>query len=419
MQPQHGSRIPIFPVLQDGNFRNIWYVGVLVEVSRRLELLVLSWFVLLETGSPFQLGLVVVFLNSPRPLLSPFTGLIADRFSRHRILLVSQILNALVATGILLLFATDLMQPWHVFVVATLQGVSWSLDFPSRRTAIFDIVGARWLVNAMALENLAHTLGRLAGPLLGGILISLAGSTGAYGFVVVVHLMGLALLLRVIIPATGRSSKVEPVLTSLMMGLRHVLHSPMLLAMLHITIAMNALIFSFHQFIPDIGRDHLEVGVFLVGLLFAADGIGQLVSVAGVALIRNPRYYGLVFVLGSLTCVLLAGLFVWSPWYALTFTILTVSGVGLNGFAIMQSSIAMLWSPQEVRGRTLGLLTVCIGTASILGTLEMGAVAEVLGTQWSISLNALAAFLVILPVLAMVPVVWQPSREPPLGAAQG
>ena len=354
MQPQHGARIPIFPVLQDGNYRNVWYVGIMIEVSRRLELLVLSWFVLLETRSPFQLGLVVVFLNIPRPVLSPFTGLIADRFSRHRILLASQSLNVLIAASILLLFAADLMKPWHVFVAATLQGVSWSLDFPARRTAIFDIVGARWVVNAMALENVAHTLGRLAGPLLGGILITLAGSTGAYGFVVVMHLMGLALLLRVIIPAIGSSSKVEPVLTSLMIGLRHVLHSPMLLAMLHITIAMNALIFSFHQFIPDIGKNHLGVGVALVGLLVAADGIGQLVSVAGMALIRNARYYGLVFVLGSLTCVLLAGLFVWSPWYALTFALLTIGGVGLNGFAIMQSSIAMLWSPQEVRGRTAG-----------------------------------------------------------------
>ena len=74
-----GGSIPVFSVLQDRDFRAIWYVGSLREISRRMELLVLSWLILQATQSPFQLGLVLVFNNLPRPALSLFTGFIADR----------------------------------------------------------------------------------------------------------------------------------------------------------------------------------------------------------------------------------------------------------------------------------------------------------------------------------------------------
>ena len=81
---------PVFSVMKDRDFRAIWYVGSLRELSRRMELLVLSWLILQATQSPFQLGLVLVFNNLPRPALSLFTGFIADRFDRWRILMASQ-----------------------------------------------------------------------------------------------------------------------------------------------------------------------------------------------------------------------------------------------------------------------------------------------------------------------------------------
>ena len=66
-------------VLRDHDFRAIWYVGSLFEFARRTEMLALSWLILQLTDSYFQLALVLVFNNLPRPVLSLFTGLIADR----------------------------------------------------------------------------------------------------------------------------------------------------------------------------------------------------------------------------------------------------------------------------------------------------------------------------------------------------
>jgi MFS family permease len=401
---------PVLAVLRDSSFRPIWYVGGLAEVSRRLEMLVLSWLVLQTTDSPFQLGLILVFNNLPRPLFSLFAGLIADRFSRRRILFAAQTTNTALAAMILGFLWLEQLATWHIFLAVFLQGITKSLEDPSRRTAILDIVGEGRLVNALSLDTISNTMGKMIGPLLGGVLIDTTGFTGAYLFTIVIHLMALGVLTRVRIPQSRQpSAQVEAVWRSLGSSLRHAVHSPMLLAMLYITIVMNGLAFPVQQFIPAVGRDHLGVGATLVGLLVAAEGIGQLAGAGLMALSRDLRRHGRVFTLGSLAVLIIVILFVWSPWYALAFGLLVVGGIGQAGFGTMQSAITMLEAPREMRGRMMGLLSVCIGVGTPLGTLEIGAVATSFSTQWALSVNAFAGILLLIPAVLFTPLVWRPS----------
>ena len=274
MHLRRPSNIPALTVLQDRDFRAIWYVGGLHEISRRMELLVLSWLILQTTDSPFQLGLVLVFNNLPRPLISLFAGLVADRFSRLRILVVAQTTNTLVAAAILLLILNDTIVSWHVFSAVFMQGVTKSLEDPSRRTAIMDISGDRRIVNALSLDQISNTVGKMSGPLLGGVLLDASGFTGAYWLVLAAHVVTLGMLARVKIPQYQRvAGQVEPVWRSLSISLKHAFKNPVLLAMLYVTIVMNALAFPVQQFIPAICRDHMQVGATLVVLLAAAEGV--------------------------------------------------------------------------------------------------------------------------------------------------
>ena len=159
-----------------------------------MELLVLSWLVLQTTDSAFQLGLVVVFNNVPRPLFSLFTGWIADRFSRHLMLIVAQSTNVLTAGGLTALLFLDVILPWHVFLAAFILGVSRSLEDPARRTALLDAVGEGRLVNAMSLEVISSTAGKVVGPLIGGIIIDTLGFSGSYSILLSIHAVNLVLL---------------------------------------------------------------------------------------------------------------------------------------------------------------------------------------------------------------------------------
>lgn len=420
---------PVFAVLQDRDFRVIWYVGSLREISRRMELLVLSWLILQATQSPFQLGLVLVFNNLPRPFLSLFTGLIADRFNRWRILAAGQLINTGIAVTLLVLLATDAIAAWHVYAAVFMQGATKALEDPSRRTAILDIVGERRLVNALSLDTISNTSGKMLGPLLGGIMIDAsgglllpwlgadaverAGFVGAAGLIVAVHLADLALLTRLRIPpkpprAAGR---VEPLWRSLGDGVRYALGTPLLWGMLYVTIVMNALAFPMQQFIPDIGANNLGVGATLVGLLVAAEGIGQLTGAATMALTRNLERHGLVFIIGSSVVLLMAIGFVWAPWYLLAFGLLVLGGIGQAGFGTMQSTITMLAAPPEMRGRMVGLMSVCIGIGTPLGGLEIGIMASLFSTAWAISVNAAAGLLLLLPALLLTPLATGRTRR--------
>jgi len=110
------SSIPVLAVFQSRDFRFLWTSRSIHEVSRRMELLVLGYLILRLTDSAFQVGLIAVFLNAPRPVLGLFAGLLADRLDRRRILIGAHTIYFGIAIAILLLLVTGAIQPWHVFI---------------------------------------------------------------------------------------------------------------------------------------------------------------------------------------------------------------------------------------------------------------------------------------------------------------
>jgi MFS family permease len=413
MRQFSGVRSTLLSVLQNADFRIIWYVGSVGEFGRRMELLVLSWMILQLTDSYFQLGLVLAFNNLPRPMVSMLTGYIADRFPRKRILLIGQSFNVLTVVTLLSVMAYDfdLIRPWHVFGAVFIQGLTKAIEDPSRRTAIFDIVGQQRLVNALSLDVISNNLGKMTGPVVGGIFLDTLGFTGAYCFILAVHVSNLGLMTRLRIPDYRGQTAIEPIVKSLKVAVGYALGSPVLLGLFYITIVMNALAFPFQQFIPAIGRDHLEVGVALVGLLVAADGFGQLAGAGIMAIRKDLNYHGRVFVIGSVGVLLIGMIFVWPTWYVVTFSLLVLAGVAQSGFATMQSAVTMLATPHNMRGRMMGLLSVCIGAGTPLGAFEMGLLASAFSIQWAIALNAFVGLALMLPAIMFTPLAWKPLLQ--------
>jgi MFS family permease len=411
VQPQ--KRGPLFAILHDADFRTLWYVGSLSEIARWMEQLILSLLIWHVTRSPLQLAMVLGFNNLPRPLCSPFAGLLADRLSRRLLLLGAQILNTFTALALLFLLRLDILQPWQVFVAVVLSGVTRSLEDPARRTAIADLVGTERLVNALSLDVMNNTIGKMLGSLVGGVLVETAGFPGAYGCVLAVHVGNLGLMTRLRIPRTQGFTPGEPVWHSLALAVRYVLHSPMLIGLLYVTLVMNALAFPMRQFIPAVGSEYLGVGAGLVGLLVAAEGLGQLAGAGVVACTQALKYHGRLFVGGSVLVLLMTIGFVWAPWYVLAFVLLAFGGGGQAGFSTMQSTITMLAAPRAMRGRMMGLLSVCIGAATPLGTLEIGLIAATFTIPQAITINALVGLLLLWPAVAWTPLVWQPLTPQP------
>lgn len=403
------SSIPALAVLQLRDFRILWTARSLHEVSRRMELLVLGYLILRLTDSAFQVGLIAVFLNAPRPALALFAGVIADRLDRRRVMIAVHAVFFGTALALLLLLVSGAIQPWHVFVTVLIQGAAKVFDDPSRRTAIFDLAGQDRIASAMSLETITNNGGKILGPLAGGILIAASGFVGSYAVLVALDLATLLLMVRLKLPGRGPASRPQPsVWNSLREGIGYSLDNRMVLGVLCISLIVNGLVFPIQYFIPVIANDLLKVGPTLGGLLGAAEGIGTLLGALVIAVRKDVRYHGRLFVAGALIVALAVTLVGWSPWFALSFSLLVLGGIAQAGFSTMQSTILLLASLPEMRGRTMGASGMVNGLGHLVGGSEIGAVASALGIGLAIGVNAGVGLFLILPVVVLTPLVWRP-----------
>ena len=243
MRPISGIRGTAIGLLRERDFRVIWSIGILAEFGRRNEILVWSLLLLQVVEAPVShLMLLWVFNNLPRPFVSPMAGYIADRFSRQRVMLLVQAANVVTVAGLLALmvYSLEILQSWHIFAVAFIQGTTKAIEDPSRRTGIFDIVGRERIVNAMSLDVIAQNVGKMIGPVVGGIIIEFSGYQAAYVFLLFVHVDNLWLISRLRIPEVGIRAALPPMWRGMGNAFRFAWGNGALVGMLSITILMNA-----------------------------------------------------------------------------------------------------------------------------------------------------------------------------------
>ena len=408
---------PVLVVLQDRNFRLLWAARWIHETSRRMELIALGYLIYELTDSVFQVGLISVFLNGPRPPFSLVAGMLADRLDRWRILAgihtfylrCCGVADLLVAAGLLILLILGLVHPWHVFVAILLQGTAKVLDDPTRRAALFDLAGQERIAQAMSLETITNNGGKILGPIAGGLMVEFYGFTGAFAVLVVLDLAAALLILRMRLPARSAAMMRDTLFwQGIKSGIGHSFSNKFVLGVLSISLVMNGMVLPLQYFIPVIATDVLMVSPSLGGLLGSADGIGTLIGAIIIALRRSYTFHGRYFVFGALIVAVGVAAVAWSPWFVISFLLLLTSGVGQSGFSTMQSTILLLSSPAEMRGRIMGSQGLVNGVGHLIGGVEIGAIAQAFSISLAIGVNAGVGLLLMLPVILLTPLVRRP-----------
>ena len=400
---------PVLVVLQDRNFRLLWAARWIHETSRRMELIALGYLIYELTDSVFQVGLISVFLNGPRPPFSLVAGMLADRLDRWRILAGIHTFYLLVAAGLLILLILGLVHPWHVFVAILLQGTAKVLDDPTRRAALFDLAGQERIAQAMSLETITNNGGKILGPIAGGLMVEFYGFTGAFAVLVALDLAAALLILRMRLPARSAAMMRDTLFwQGIKSGIGHSFSNKFVLGVLSISLVMNGMVLPLQYFIPVIATDVLMVSPSLGGLLGSADGIGTLIGAITISLRRSYTFHGRYFVFGALIVAVGVAAVAWSPWFVISFLLLLTSGVGQSGFSTMQSTILLLSSPAEMRGRIMGSQGLVNGLGHLIGGVEIGAIAQAFSISLAIGVNAGVGMLLMLPVILLTPLVRRP-----------
>jgi MFS family permease len=395
------------PLLRDPAFVRLWLVGGATGVLRWLELLAVSVYILQAAGSPFLVALMMFLRMAPMLLFGVPAGALADRYDRKHLLVITLLVLAGTVAALALVAFLDRITLWQIAIGTFLSGIFWSSDFPVRRIMVGEIAGTSRLSRAMALEAATSNATRMVGPALGGVLIATLGLSGVYALGAVLYLVCVVLVLPIDYRGGGPASAGASLLTMLSEGWRFARGQRLIVGTLAVTVIVNLWGFAYITMVPVIGERALGLSPVLIGVLMSIEGLGAVIGALLIARYDRPARYTLIYT-GSSAIFLLGVLaFALSPWFPLSLALNLICGIGIAGFAVMQTTIIFLAAPAPVRSRVMGIVTVAIGAGPI-GMLYVGVLADWLGAANAVALLAIQGLI----ALGLAAWYWPEMRRP-------
>jgi MFS family permease len=373
--------------LRHRDFRLLFFGTSLSHVGDFIQAMAQSWLVWTMTGSPFLLGVVGFCQALPRLLLGVVGGAIVDRVERRRLLLSTQILAMLQASIFWALVYFEEIQFWHVTILVLFLGTVNTINQTARHSLINNLVPREDLMNAIALNSSMANLAKIAGPSLGGVLISVIGVAGCL-FVNAVSFLAIIITLIVMVFPAGRSISEQeaPFWEEVREGYRFLRAERRLLAIILLTYSVALVGTPYSRFLPVFATDVLHAGPSTFGLLLAAPGAGAVIaglSIASLGRLRRRLHFVAMSVYAfSLFLVL----FSFCRSLPLSMLFLVLVGASNIAFRSVANSVVQMETPPHLLGRMLSLFFMDKGMWSF-GTLFIGSVAQVVGTPNAIAIS--------------------------------
>jgi len=373
--------------LEHRDFRLFW-AGLLISVTGTwMQRAAQGWLVLELTGSAFSLGIVAACGAFPILLFSLFAGVIADRFTKRNILLVTQSLAMTQALLLAWLTYTDLVQVWHVMLLAAFLGTVNAFDMTTRHAMTIELASREDVFNAVSLNSSALQMGRIAGPAVGGVLLATAGIAGCF-LINGLTFLPIIIMLMLISPRRPQKVRSRPMLGHIREGVAWVKDQPVPRTVLAMIAVSSLFAMPYVTLLPIFAEKVFAVGPQGYGFMFSAPGAGALIA-AVVLTTKSHRWRpGAVVTFGSLFFPLMLAAVAISPHYVVALVMLFLTGLGMMTFNVVANTMLQRAPPDELRGRIMSLRTFVFAGFTPFGNLELGAVAEWLGPRAALGIGA-------------------------------
>jgi MFS family permease len=363
-----------FSVFQYRNFSFVWGSTTLVTMGTQMEAVVLGWFILTLTDSPFLVGAISAARMSLN-IMALFAGAIADRVPRQKILATVEFLMAGFAAVTLLLILTGQLETWHIFAIAVTAGMVRVFQMPSAQSLVADTLPQDRIGNGVAFNTLGRNIAMLIGPLVGGVLFKTAGPKGAYIAIASLYLLSGWVALYIRSSGITSPAQQESVVRTIVAGLKYVKGQQVLWGTLVLALIIECSGWTFHTtLMPIFARDVLDADSAGLGLLLFAFGVGAVAASLGWTMVRNMRNVGKLMI--ASVVVWHASILVISTTdsFFLSMVILAVTGAGFASTQFFILSALLGQSKAEFRGRVMSLRSLAIYSFA-LGSMSSGAMA--------------------------------------------
>ncbi len=365
----------------------------------QMEAVALGWLVLIRTDSPFLVGLIAsarMALN----FLALFSGAVADRVPRHRLVAAVMFTVSLLSLGMFTLLQSGRLEVWHIFALVLAGGMARLFQMPASQSLVGDILPADRISNGAALTTMGMNLNTVVGPLLGGFLFQAIGPEGVYAVITVLNSLGGVLALSIGSIRLSQDSREDSVVQAMLEGLKYVKGQQVLWGLLLLAVVINFTGWPLHtSLMPIFARDVLGTDSAGLGILMSTFGIGALIGSSVLASVRNLKSAGRLFILSVIAWHATMLAFSASSSFYLSLSILLLTGMAFSSTQVMMLTVILRTTLPEFRGRVLGLRSMAI-YAYTFGSLNSGAIAGGWGAPLAASING-AIGIVLVGALAL------------------
>ncbi len=378
----------IFRTLRYRNYR-LFFGGQLISlIGTWMQQVAVIWLVYQLTNSALLLGIAGFASQIPMFVLSPFAGVLADRFNRHRIIVVTQSLAMIQATILAILTYSGGITIWYIIGLMIFLGCINAFDMPTRQSFVLEMVENKEdLGNAIALNSSIFNSARLIGPSIAGIMIAAVGEAACFLLNAVSFIAVIAALLAMRLPERLPTHVHHTVFEGFKEGFRYVSTFRPIRSILLLLALVSIIGIPFTVLMPIMAQDILHGGAHTFGFLMGAQGVGALAGAILLASRKSVR--GLLKWISTAAIVFGAGISVFSvshnQW--LSMAMLTLAGFGMIVQMASSNTILQTISDDDKRGRVISYYTLAFAGMTPFGSLLAGSLGSAIGAPMTILLS--------------------------------
>jgi MFS family permease len=395
------------------DFRLFWFSLFVSNVGTWMQMTATNWLLYQLTDSPLQLGLNGIFRAVPAIFLGLISGTFADRYDRKRLLLLTQVALALLTLGLAILDNSGSIQAWQIYAFTFISAAVGSFDGPARQALFPSLVPRSALPNAIALNSLLWKGAALIGPSLGGIAISVLGTSGAFyanaaSFLVVVIAL---IMMR---SSTARAEKRHDFFGEVKDGFTYMVSKPIILGIM-VMEAVSSVFGLDNAMLTIFARDVFQVGAHGFGFLQSSRGLGAVIgSSLFIGMGRQPAQ-GNILMIAAILYGLCFAVFGVAPSFVLAVILLAMVGATDAIWSAARGTILQLTTPERFRGRVMGVFQLSNRGLHPLGQTETGLMVPLIGARETTVVGGLLVSAVTLMIAWRIPNIarfrWDEGEE--------
>jgi MFS family permease len=378
-----------FASLRVPNYRR-YFAGQAVSISGNwMQTVAEMWLIVQLTGSGVAVGLTAALQFLPLLVLGAYGGVLADRYDKRRLLMITQACMAVPALALWLIVSAGAVEAWMVYGLVLARGCATAIDNPARHAVVTELVGRERVVNAVALNSVIIHTARIAGPALAGVTIAVAGVAPCFALNALSFAVMIGALYGLDVAALQRSERSGRGRGQIRSAIREVRRREELRTPLAMMVVVGTLSFNFLVLLPLFAADTWNGTASSYALLTSAMGLGSVAGALAAGARERIGPQGLVWAAAAFGVAELA--VAASPTFATQAFMLVPLGAISVTFAAGVNSSLQLAAPERLRGRVMALYSMVFLGSTAIGGPVVGALAEVTNPRVGLVLGGVAA----------------------------